>query len=171
MDQRQTKTHFLAMYDAHSDAIYRFCALKVSSREQAQDITQDVFTRYWQSLRKGDDIKNDRAFLYTLARNLVIDWYRKKKESSLDSMMETGIDFKGSDIEAVTTEAEMKEVLHVINQLDQDSRDVLLMRFMEGLSPKEIATALKESPNVISVRLHRAVKKVQDLVHAHDNHA
>ena len=168
MDQEQKKAHFLAIYDAHSDAIFRFCALKVSNREQAQDITQDVFTRYWQSLRKDDDIKNDRAFLYTLARNLVIDWYRKKKENSLDAMTDAGIDFQGADHADVTKEAEMKEVLHVIDQLDQDSRDVLIMRFMEGLSPKEIAMTLKESPNVVSVRLHRAVKKVQDLIHANE---
>jgi RNA polymerase sigma-70 factor (ECF subfamily) len=168
MDQQQKKQHFLAIYDAHSDAIFRFCVLKVSSKEQAQDITQDVFIRYWQTLRKDDDIKNDRAFLYTLARNLVIDWYRKKKESSLDVMTDAGIDFTGSDSESVTQSAEMKEVLQVIEQLDQDSRDVLLMRFMEGLSPKDIAEALQESPNVISVRLHRAIKKVQDLIHAHE---
>jgi RNA polymerase sigma-70 factor (ECF subfamily) len=168
MDQEQKKSYFLAMYDMHSDAIYRFCVLKVSKREVAQDITQDVFMRYWQSLRKEDAIKNDRALLYTIARNLVIDWYRKKKDSSLDAMTDVGVDFKGSDTASVTEQAEVQEALRIIEKLDDDSRDLLIMRFMEGLSPKEIAAVLKESPNVISVRLHRAVKKVQDLIHAHD---
>jgi RNA polymerase sigma-70 factor (ECF subfamily) len=170
MDHEQKKEQFLAIYDTHSDAIFRFCALKVSTREVAQDITQDVFMRYWQSLRKNDEIKNDRAFLYTMARNLVIDWYRKKKESSLDVMTDAGIDFSGADRGSVTQQAEMKEVLRLIGQLDPDSRDVLLMRYMEGLSPKDIAMALNETPNVISVRLHRAVKKVQDLIHASETH-
>lgn len=168
MDQEQKKEQFLAAYDAHGDAIFRFCALKVSNREVAADLTQEVYLRFWQSLRKDENILNERAYLYTLARNLVIDWYRKKKESSLDTLMSAGIDFKGLDRESVTEEAEMKEALHVIEQLDQDSRDVIIMRFMEGLSPKEIGEALGESANSISVRLHRAVKKVQELIHAHD---
>lgn len=168
MDHEQKKQHFLAIYDEHHDAIFRFCALKVSSRELAQDLTQDALMRYWQSLRKGDAIQNDRAYLYTLARNLVIDWYRKKKDQSLDDMMEKGVDFAGAGMDSVTELAEFEEVLRIVAQLDQDSQDVLLMRFMEGLSPKDIAVILNESSNVISVRLHRAIKKVQDLIQPHD---
>jgi RNA polymerase sigma-70 factor (ECF subfamily) len=167
MHQKTVQTQFLAAYDAYNDAIFRFCALKVSNRELAQDLTQEVFMRYWQSLRKGEKFKNERAYLYTLARNLVIDWYRKKKESSLDALTEVGIEFKGEGAQSITDKAEAAEVLAVIEQLDDDAREVLLLRFVEGFSPKEIAELLSESANVISVRIHRALKKVQELMHAY----
>ena len=165
MQHETLQTQFLGAYDTYNDAIFRFCLLKVSSREVAQDITQEVFMRYWQNLRKGEDFKNERAFLYAIARNLVIDWYRKKKESSLDAIMETGVDFKGDTSKAITEHAEANEVLAVIEQLEETDREVLLLRYVDGFSPKDIAEQIGESPNVVSVRIHRALKKVQELIH------
>jgi RNA polymerase sigma-70 factor (ECF subfamily) len=166
MQHETLQNQFLSAFDAYNDAIFRFCALKVSTREVAQDITQEVFMRYWQSLRKGEALQNERAFLYTIARHLVIDWYRKKKDSSLDVLTEAGIDFAGDNSKSITDQAEVQEVLAVIQKLEEGDREVLLLRFVEGFSPKEIAEVLEESANVVSVRIHRALKKVQELIHA-----
>ena len=165
MDQEETKAYFLQIYDTYADDIYRFCYLKVSSRELAQDLSQEVFTRFWQALREGTVMRSERALLYTMARNLVIDWYRKKKESSLDVLTEQGIEFRGEDAEDVTREAEMKEALEIVNGLDEPSREVLLLRFVEGLSPKEIARLSGESANAVSVRLNPAMKKLRTQMH------
>lgn len=166
MDQEQAKEYFMNVYDQYADAIFRFCALKVSRREVAEDITQETFTRFWQSLRSGQEMRNDRALLYTIARNLVIDWYRKKKESSLDALQEQGIDFAGSEHTRITEFAEAAEVLAIIEELDEPAREALLLRYVEGLSPSDIASMTGESPNVISVRINRAIKKVQEKIHA-----
>lgn len=166
MDQDTAKAHFLGIYDRHADEIFRFCLLKVSNRERAEDISQDTFAKYWQALRTGEPIRNDRAFLYTLARNLIIDWYRKKKESSLDVLQDEGIDFVGEGRADVEQAAQMNEVLAIVNELDEASRDVVLLRYVEGWSPQEIAKLNKESANAVSVRLNRAIKKVQDRIHA-----
>lgn len=168
MDHHELKALFLAAYDAYADELYRFCLMKVSDRERAEDLVQDVYTRFWQTLRNGTTVDNTRAFLYTLARNRVIDWYRKKKESSLDSLQEAGIDFAGSGIREITDQAEMGRVLAVINELDVPSRDVLLLRFMEGWTPAEIAELNNESANAVSVRLNRALKKVRTHIHAEE---
>ncbi|MES2668331.1 MAG: sigma-70 family RNA polymerase sigma factor [Patescibacteria group bacterium] len=168
MDQEETKAYFLQIHDAYADDIYRFCLLKVSSRELAQDLTQEVFTRFWQALREGTVMRSERALLYTVARNLVIDWYRKKKESSLDVITEQGVEFAGDSAGEVMLEAEMQEALRVVKELDEPSRDVILMRYVEGLSPREIATVTGESANAVSVRLNRAMKKVRQLMHTDD---
>lgn len=168
MDQPKTKDLFLNTYDAYADAIFRFCSLKVSDRERAQDLTQETFMRYWQTLREGKSIQNHRAYLYTVARNLITDWYRRKKESSLDALTEAGLEFAGQDDGAVLQHAEAEQIMSVLQQLDEDVREVIMLRFVEGMSPKEIAEALEVSPNVISVRVHRGLKKVQELIHAHD---
>ena len=165
MDQEETKAYFLQIYDSYADDIYRFCYLKVSNRELAQDLSQEVFTRFWQALREGTVMRSERALLYTMARNLVIDWYRKKKESSLDVLTEQGLEFGGDGADDVTREAEMAEALRMVSQLDEASRDVLILRFVDGLSPKEIALLSGESANAVSVRLNRAMKKMRTLMH------
>jgi len=165
MDQEETKAYFLQIYDTYADDIYRFCYLKVSNRELAQDLSQEVFTRFWQALREGTVMRSERALLYTMARNLVIDWYRKKKESSLDVLTEQGIEFGGENAEDVTREAEMAEALRMVGQLDEASREVLILRFVDGLSPKDIALLSGESANAVSVRLNRAMKKMRTLMH------
>lgn len=165
MDQKEVKESFLRVYDAYADDIYRFCVLKVSNRELAEDLTQEVFMRYWQTVREGETVlKNERAFLYTLARNLVIDWYRKKKDTSLDALTEVGLDFGSDDHKKIELSAQMNEVLRVIEQLDTDAREALILRFVEGFTPKEIAALSGESANAVSVRINRAIKKVQGLI-------
>ncbi len=166
MEQNEAQARFLAAYDEYADAIHRFCFVKVSNTEVAHDITQDSFMRLWQYFRDGKEVENERALLYTFARNLVIDWYRKKKEVSLDVLQEAGADFAGEDHRRITQSAEIREVMAVIEQLDDPSREVLLLRYTEGLSPQEIADLTGETANAISVRINRAVKKVQQLIHA-----
>ena len=165
MDQEDSKAYFIETYDAYGSDIYRFCLLKVSRKEVAEDIAQEVFMRFWQAIKEGTEFRNARALLYTIARNLVIDWYRKKKESSLDTLQELGIDFAGEDVKRITEHAEHEEVLRVINDLDEPSKEALMLRFVDGLSPRDIAALSGETPNAVSVRINRAIKKVQQQLH------
>ena len=165
MDQEEIKEQFLIAYDTYADAIFRFCQLKVSSRATAEDISQEVFTRYWQQLRLGKDILNERALLYSIARNLIIDWYRKRKDQSLDVLTEAGFEFASEDHHATVAQAEVREVIAVITGLDEITREALILRYVEGLSPKDIADITGETPNAISVRLNRGIKKVREHLH------
>ncbi|MDE2188782.1 MAG: RNA polymerase sigma factor, partial [Patescibacteria group bacterium] len=81
-----SKKTFTAAYEDESDAIFRFCLLRVSDRDQALDLTQETFVRLWQSLTLGHEMTNMRAFLFTVAHRLIIDWYRKKKSVSLENL-------------------------------------------------------------------------------------
>jgi len=168
MDQRQAKAHFLEIYDTYADSIYRFCSAKTSSGEVAEDLTQEVFMRFWQSVREGEKAENERAFLYRIARNLIIDWYRKKKTQSLDALSEAGYDFAGTGYEDLKRTSEAREALAVVARLDEASREVIMMRFVEGLPPGDIAVVLGESANAVSVRINRAVKKLRELLHTHE---
>ena len=168
MDHDELKEHFLSVYDDYADAIFRFCALKVSTRSIAEDLAQETFMRYWQQLRSGVDIGNDRAFLYAVARNLVIDWYRKRREQSLDAMTDEGFEFASDDHHRISEHAEVREVLAVVNVLDEPSREALTLRFVDGLSPKDIAALTGETANAVSVRINRALKKVREHLHTHE---
>ena len=159
---------FMTVYDQYADAIFRFCQMKVSSRETAQDISQEVFTRYWQQLRLQKEIQNGRALLYSIARNLVIDWYRKKKEQSLDTLTLAGFDFGSDDHLTTVIKSEVKEVLAVLQELDEPTREVITLRFVDGFLPKEIAELTGEPANTVSVRITRGLQKIRDHLHIHE---
>jgi RNA polymerase sigma-70 factor (ECF subfamily) len=162
MDQDTLSTHFIEAYDLYADELYRFCLFKVSDSERAQDLVQDVFARYWQTLRKSQEITYPRALLFTIARNRITDWYRKKKEDSLDALQDEGIEFAGQTGIDIERNAQYVEILKAVDTLDESSREAVLLRFTEGWTPAEIAELHNESANAVSVRLNRAIKKLQD---------
>src|SRR3989344_2143089 len=70
---------FAKFYDEYVGRIYRFVLFKVSSVQEAEDITSEVFLKAWEYLGKKDiEIKNLNSFIYQIARNLVIDYYRSR---------------------------------------------------------------------------------------------
>lgn len=168
METQKASRRFQEIYDAESDAIFRFCLLRTSDHDLALDLTQDTFMRFWDALCKEKEINNCRAFLFAVARNLVIDWYRKKKSTSLDEML--GDDQNGGGLllavdSGVEIEAEAKYLVRQINALDSTYRDVVYLRCVEGMKPKEIAKIVGESPNVVSVRINRGLNHLRKLLH------
>lgn len=147
-------------FSLYGDAIYRFCLVKVSNKELAEDMTQEVFMRYWQYLRDGKTLTHPRALLYTIAHNLAKDWYKRKKPISLDDRLRDGHE-PPTPLSSPQTLAEYSEVLEAMHELDDMDKEVLVLRYSEGMSPKEIALILHETANVISVRLNRATKRLQ----------
>ncbi len=155
---------FLAAYDAHADAIYRHCVFRVFDAELAQDLTQETFLRAWKSLAEGAEIDNLRAFLYRVATNLVIDHVRKRKAVSLDAMTETAAE-PGHDPRGQLAAVDAaRRTVHAMQGLDASSRETVILRHVEGLSPKEIAASRGENENQVSVRLHRAIKQLRHLM-------
>ena len=160
---------FEEIYNKESDAIFRFCFIRVSDREQALDITQETFLRLWQSLQDGKEILNDKAFLFTVARRLVIDLYRKKKSLSLDKIIsekEEG----GYDVEDESTREnkliigiEGRYLIDKINELEESYRELLYLRFVEDLSPPEIGEILGISANAASVRINRGLEELRKI--------
>lgn len=161
MEQDTLEKVFVESFSEYGDAIFRFCLVKVSNVELAEDMTQEVFTRYWKSLRDGKEMTNTRSFLYTIANNMAKDWYKKKKADSLDEKIESG-DVPRDKAASPEIIAEYQEVLTVIEDMEEKDKEVLLLKHVEGLPPKEIAEVLEETANTVSVRLNRATKRLQE---------
>ncbi|MDP2641902.1 MAG: sigma-70 family RNA polymerase sigma factor [bacterium] len=160
---------FVEIYNRESDAIFRFCLLRTSDREVALDFTQDMFMRFWKSLAFGKEIKNHRTFLFTIARNVIIDWYRKKKPFSLESLMENTQDGRSSfqlvAREDVEMETEAEFLIKKIGELPEPYSNAVYLRCVEELKPRDIAKILGESANVISVRISRGLERLREMLH------
>ena len=163
-DFLEKKTAFFKIYDELSPAIFRHCYFRVFDRERARELMQESFVKTWERIVAGDKIETPRAFLYRVANNLVIDESRKKKAVSLEAMQETGFDV-GFDSRGKTEQVmEGKEIIKVVNALDPKYRDAVLLRYIEDLSPKEISELTGESENNVSVRLHRGIKQLKEIL-------
>lgn len=158
-----TERSFLKLYDEFSGPIFRHCYFRVSSREAAEDLVQESFMRVWNHLAKGEDIDNPKAFLYRIAGNLIIDYYRKKKDASLDALAHRGFDPAGDDASATLNFAEGRHALNAVKKLEPPYREAILMRYVDGFSIGDIAKVTGETENVISVRIHRGIERLKKL--------
>ncbi len=144
--------------------------MKTSDRNKALDIAQDTFAKAWEYAAKGEPVLNMRALLYRIAHNLIVDSYRKKSSSSLDKMMEEGFDYGANNTEQMTDRLDAHEVMKLVDQIDPKYRDVVMWRYIDELSVKEIADITGDTENTISVRIHRGIEKIKDLMKSKDEY-
>jgi len=161
---------FVKIYDRYVEAIYRFVILKLPRQEDAQDVTAEVFTRFWQYIQQQRNVKNVRAFLYKIARNLVVDFYRHQKktieldivtfsEERTSTIIDSNQDSSLVEMEAKT---ELALVLSQLDKLKEDYRDVLILRLIDGLAFADIASILDKKITTVRVIYHRGIKAIQE---------
>ncbi len=162
---------FLAAFEEYNNALFRHAVLRVKDRERAIEIVHDTFAKAWSYLRNGHTIESFRPFLYKVLNNLIIDEYRRHHDSSLDALFaEEGVDEGSfSELSENTTESLLatldgKKAFLVLESLPDTYREVLILRFVDGLGPKEISELIEVSENVVSVRLHRGLKALHDII-------
>jgi len=153
-------------YQQYADAIFRHCYFRVFDRERGKELMQETFMRAWTYIsdEKKKKVENMRAFLYRIANNLIVDEVRKRKELSLDELQKGGWDPSYDGSEDMQKKVEQSKIFSLLNDVQKDYREVLIMRYIDGLTPADIAHILGESPNTISVRLHRGIKQLHALM-------
>jgi RNA polymerase sigma-70 factor (ECF subfamily) len=156
-----SRKNFESLFQEYSDVVYRLCLYKTSNKDAAYDLTQETFLRLWKMMSSNKEISTPKSYIYQIARNLIIDYYKSHKTVSLDALQEEGFEPKPeeSSAELVSEASILKDA---IESLDQEFRDVVYMRFVEDMSVKEIAEILDISENLASVRINRGKKKLQE---------
>lgn len=155
---------FLTAYDDHADAIFRFCYAQCGDRDLAYDLTQEAFVRTWQYLASGRRIAQPKPFLYKTARNAFIDHMRKPSAASLETMRETGFDQADDRAASPDISAEAGRAAQLIARLEPGYREAVALRYLDDLSPRDIACALDISETNASVRIHRGMQQLRELM-------
>jgi RNA polymerase sigma-70 factor (ECF subfamily) len=154
---------FSKIYDQYINKIYRFVFLKVNSKEIAQDITSETFLRGWKAFDSKKDIKNPSAFLYQIARNLVVDFYREKGKAQIISVEYTQIIDPRINLEEKTIfESDINTVRLALANIREEYQEVIIWRYLDELSVPEIAETLDKSEQAVRVMLHRAMKSLKN---------
>jgi RNA polymerase sigma-70 factor (ECF subfamily) len=158
------------LYERHAESVFRFIYSQTTNRFDAEDITGDVFLRAWQSLARYEERGFPfSAFLFRIARNVMIDRSRKRKpvsEIPEDEHMagESSLDLEPSSILAV--KLQHKEIVKTLEQLREDYRTVLILRFFNDLTTEETSDVMGRSPGAVRVLQHRALSSLRKLLPA-----
>lgn len=134
------------------DKIYRYCYFKVHQREIAEDITQETFLRFLESSRYVNTGQSLR-YLYTIAHNLCIDEYRKKKTEQLDDEM-IGSYAEDNMITQIS-------VRIALSELDETDRELLLLRYVNEVPVSVISSLYDISRFTVYRRILQATKKLK----------
>lgn len=169
--KQKDRKAFIQAYDQYLDDIYRFIYYKVNRHEDAEDISSQVFLKTWGYIQNSEltDYKTLKALLYRVARNLVIDHYRKqstKKAVVCDS------DISGLNIidekQNPKAEVEIREGYNLIEtkllELKDEYREVIILKYINGLSISEIAEIMDKSRGNIRVIHYRAIKALKKVI-------
>jgi RNA polymerase sigma-70 factor, ECF subfamily len=149
------------LYDHYLDPIYRFIYYKVFSREVAEDLTSDTFLK---ALRQLSSYHGGRgrfnSWLYSIARNTVIDYYRTKKEhESIDDIFDLGHDERTP--EQIDTLASLARIEEYLETLPARQREIITLRVWEGKSFAEIATILGGSEASMKMAFSRSIRELR----------
>lgn len=172
--KNKDKDAFIKAYDDYAAEINRFIYFKLGSREEADDLTSNVFLKTWNHIQNKTltDAKTLRALLYKIARNAVIDYYRSNTGTSNLSLNDEENPIEIIDEESVPETvhenidqaADIKLIMDKLPILKEEYREVVIMKFVNDLSLEEIADISGKSKGNVRVLIYRALKALKDLV-------
>lgn len=164
------KQDFSQIYDDCIDKIYRFIFFKVNSDEIAQDLCSETFLKGWQVFKKNSkEIGNPQAFLYQIARNLVIDHYRERARTRTVSTDEISITDPDEDLqERSFVNSEIEILKTAIKDIKDDYQEVIVWHYVDDYTVPEIAQMMDKSEGAVRVMLHRALKSLKNKVNDND---
>jgi RNA polymerase sigma-70 factor, ECF subfamily len=155
------RKEFSKIYDSYVGKIYRFIFLKVSSQEIAQDLSSETFTKGWERF-KSTSIDNPQAFLYRIARNLVIDHYRQKGRTQYVQIDDLPIVDPAQNIEdKVIIESDIEQIRVELADMKDDYQNVIIWHYLDDLPIKEVAKLMDRSEDATRVLLCRALDSLK----------
>jgi RNA polymerase sigma-70 factor (ECF subfamily) len=156
--QENDREAFAQLYEAHFDRIYRYLVLKLGNVTEAEDMTQQVFLKALQSISsykwKGVSFS---AWLYRIAHNQTIDYYRKKGKREATPLEDVILTSDDNPQAALEQKSQIERMLAAARELTRSQRDVLSLRFASELSIAEVAGIMGKSQGAIKALQHSAV--------------
>lgn len=163
-DKQKLQLQLSELYDLYVDKVFRFIFFKTNDVYLAEDLTSDVFLKLWDFLLQNKPIRNQKSFIYSIARNLVIDYYRQKKQIIfIDKESENNYSIARQDflLHNINIKTEMIPVYKALQKIKSEYREVILLKYIEELSIKEISEILNKKKGAVRILLHRALIKLR----------
>ncbi|MBI2037684.1 MAG: RNA polymerase sigma factor [Candidatus Magasanikbacteria bacterium] len=171
---RKDPEAFAKLYDIYARRIYSFIFFKVGNREEAEDITSEVFLKAWRYINEKKNIESFSGLLYKLARNSIIDLYRSKASQkellSVDQEIEAEQKLGSTAVweagfeKKIGDKIEVQKIILALQKLKHEYREVVTLRYVDELEISEIAEITGKGHISIRVTLHRGLKKLKQIL-------
>jgi RNA polymerase sigma-70 factor (ECF subfamily) len=158
---------FGKLYQRNLAAVYRFFYSRLDNPQDAEDLTEETFLRIWRSLPGYKDRGVPfLAYAYRIARNLLIDHYRRYDNSSKITQLQDGLEHRSQPDPGETAMDNLThdEVRQALSHLGEDYQTVIVSRFLGELSTKEVAVLMDRSPGSVRALQHRALKALRTIL-------
>ena len=159
---------FSELYRTHLRDVYSYAYYRVGNHHDAEDLTEQAFLqayRHFERARRESNGRPLRPWLIRIAHNLAANYHRdraRRPEANLDAV-EPPSHPHGTE-RVVEGREELREVIERLDELPDDRREALIMRFALGMDNREIARALGRSDGATKVLIHRAIKQLEEIV-------
>lgn len=167
----QIQSDMTVAHDDHEKNLLRTALYKTNDNETSHDLVQTTFLKTLLYLQKGGKIRLMRCFLNHILSNLIIDEYRTRSRKnnilSLDTLLENGFDPSYNEYEKQIQIIDGKAIIALIPLLPKKYALVIHLRYLKGLSLKEMATITHQSENTVAVQAHRGLEKLQKICCEH----
>jgi RNA polymerase sigma-70 factor (ECF subfamily) len=156
---------FAELYDTHCDAVYRYILYRVREPSDAEDITSEVFTRAFANIHRYRwQGKSFLAWLYTIARNAVTD-RRRRERPTVDLEDAYGVAQDGPTAHDHAVRGEQVDALRgAVKHLTTEQQEVLVLRFVENMSSRQVAKVLGKNEGAIRALQFRALGRLRKLL-------
>jgi RNA polymerase sigma-70 factor, ECF subfamily len=153
------------LYERHLDAIYHYVFYRVNGRHEAEDLTENIFLRAWQALDSHPPREIPfRLWLYRIAHNVVVDYYRTRQEQiGLEAAAHLADPVEGPEATVVRQER-ATALKQALKQLTEDHQQVLTCRFIVGLSHAETAVVMTRNEEAVRALQYRAINALRNLL-------
>lgn len=163
--KKGNKEAFGEIYRLFLSRIYRFIYYLVYDEPLAEDLTQETFIKAWKALPGFSSKKGTiQAYLFAIARNLVIDNQRKKKEVALTDEAAENIEIT-ENLEENIAQNENKELVgRALSVLEPDEKQIVILRYFEEMHFTEISKIVGKKEGAIRVQMHRLLSKLKKYI-------
>ena len=168
-DREYNETVLSGLYEEYYDKLARYAYLRIGTRADAEDLAGEVFLRALKSLKSYKDQGIPMgAWLFKIAHNLVVDYLRKKKKRKTIPIEDVQIESGVNPITTVEKKFEMERVQKAMEQLTQQQKEVLSLRFFTGLTSGETAKLLNKNDGAIREMQRAAIEKLRRLLNPNE---
>lgn len=159
---------FASLYKAHLRDVYSYAYYRVGNHHDAEDLTEQTFLqayRHFERAQRESEGRPLRPWLIRIAHNLAANYYRDRSRKPQTSLEDASVLSELHTTEGLVEERDdLKRILSCVQQLPDDRREALIMRFALDMDNREIARALGRTDGATKVLLHRAIRQLEDLV-------
>jgi len=163
---------FTALYKAHLRDVYSYSYYRVGNHHDAEDLTEQTFLqayRHFERAQRESQGRPLRPWLIRIAHNLAANYYRdrsRRPQTSIDDADKLSTPHTTEGL--VEDREDLNRILACVQELPDDRREALIMRFALGMDNREIARALGRTDGATKVLLHRAIRQLEELVKARE---